>query len=664
MGNTTRLQTMAFIGGGIMRKKIILKGPVLTRSGYGEQARFAMRALRSRPDLFDVYIQPLQWGQTSWINEIDEERLWIDQTIEKTIHYVHSGAGFDMSLQVTIPNEWERMAPFNIGYTAGMETTAVDPAWIIKAEETIDRIIVVSNHSKNTYAYTSYEAHDPNTQQTTQIKLTKPIVAVNYPTKTYEDQASLELDISTEFNFLCVAQMGPRKNLMNTLKWFIEEFHDDEVGLVLKTNVMKNCHMDKLKAFRDIRDAVEQVKQDNMKCKIYLLHGDMTDEEMHALYCHPKISAFVTLTHGEGFGLPIFEAAYSTLPVVATGWSGQLDFLVDTNGEDTFYNVAFDLGPIPKEAVWKDVIREGTMWAYPREQSAKEQMRLCYDDNKKKRQARWKKNAERLHEEFTTENQYAQFVEGVLGVVPKQIDMEDIPKISIITSVYDGDEYIRPFLEDITRQTVFKDKCELIMINANSPGNEEEIILEYQNKFPDNIVYKKLDEDPGIYSTWNIGIEMATGEYLTNANLDDRKAINSIERHAAELSINEEIDLVYADMLITDQPNEVYEKNSCNGRRYNFPPFSLENLKMVNMPHASPMWRKEIHEKYGKFDDKYKSAGDWEMWLRAASQGSLFKKIENEILGLYYFNPTGISTNPDNFGWKQKEEAEVYERYK
>ena len=647
-----------------MRKKIILRGPLLTRSGYGEQARFALRSLRSRPDLFDIYIQPLQWGQTSWLSDLDEERQWIDQSIEKTINYVHGGGQFDLSLQVTIPNEWERMAPVNIGYTAGMETTAVDPAWLIKAEEVIDRIIVVSSHSKNTYAYTSYETHDNQTNQNTTLKLTKPIVAVNYPTKTYEELPEVELELKPDFNFLVVAQMGPRKNLFNTVKWFVEEFQDEEVGLVLKTNMMKNCYMDKVKTLQDLKAFIQQLNKSDMKCKIYLLHGDMTDKEMHSLYNHPKISAFVTFAHGEGFGLPIFEAAYTGVPVVATGWSGQLDFLVSGDKKENFYNVSYDLGPIPKEAAWENVVREGTMWAYPREQSAKEQMRSCYKDNKKKRQARWKKNAKRLHEDFTPEKQYAAFVEGVLGAPAKKIDLEDIPKISIITSVYDGDEYIRPFMEDITRQTIFKEKCELIIINANSPGNEEEIILEYQEKYPDNIVYKKLDEDPGIYSTWNVGIEMSTGEYITNANLDDRKAAHSIERHAAELSSNEDVDLVYADMLITDQPNELYENNNSNGRRYNFPPFSLENLKMVNMPHASPMWRKEIHDKYGKFDDKYKSAGDWEMWLRAASQGSRFKKIENEILGLYYFNPTGISTNPDNFGWKQKEEEEVYERYK
>ena len=114
-----------------MKKKILLKAPLLTRSGYGEQSRFALRSLRSREDLFDIYIQPLQWGQTSWMTVVNEERKWIDATIEKTIAYVQQGGLYDVSLQVTIPNEWERLAAINIGYTAGIETTKVAPQWTI-----------------------------------------------------------------------------------------------------------------------------------------------------------------------------------------------------------------------------------------------------------------------------------------------------------------------------------------------------------------------------------------------------------------------------------------------------------------------------------------------------------------------------------------------------
>ena len=203
---------------------------------------------------------------------------------------------------------------------------------------------------------------------------------------------------------------------------------------------------------------------------------------------------------------------------------------------------------------------------------------------------------------------------------------KNLPKISIITSVYDGDEFIRPFLEDITRQTIFEEKCELVLINANSPGNEEEAIKEYLEKYPNNIIYEKLDEDPGIYGVWNKAIKMSSGEYITNANLDDRKAVNSLEVHAKELYQNKNVDLVYSDMMTTDEPNETWESNSSGGKKYNMAEFSFENLLMGNMPHAAPMWKKSVHDDHGYFDEEYKSAGDWEMWLRAASNNSQFMK--------------------------------------
>jgi hypothetical protein len=458
--------------------------------------------------------------------------------------------------------------------------------------------------------------------------------------------------------------------LPNTIAWFCQEFHDDEnVGLVVKTFMKGNSQIDK--SF--VNNALTEVASNfpDRKCKIYFLHGYMNEQELHSLYAHPKIKAMLNFGHGEGFGLPLFEAAYSGLPVITHDFGGQKDFLYapkkSKKGNEKlrphFSKVNYDLKPVQKEVLWKGVIEPDMQWAYPSEASCKTAMREAIKNygllqGEARRLKVW------LEKSFNKEDKYNFFLESLLGEKLKQpVKISDLPKISIITSIYDGDEFIEPFLKDIINQTVFKEKCELILINANSPGNEEPVIKKYLEKYPNNIIYKKLDSDPGIYGVWNIGIDLSTGEYVTNANLDDRKAPNSLEVHAKSLYVNENIDLVYADMFITDKPNETYENNSSEGRKYNFPEYTVNNLKMTNMPHASPMWRKNYHKKYGLFNDKYKSAGDWEMWLRGATKGSQFKKIQ-QVLGLYYFNPKGISTNPDNFGWKREEEKEVYEAYK
>ena len=390
-----------------MKKKILLKGPLLTRSGYGEQARFALRSLLSREDLFDIYIQPLRWGNTSWLNEDTEQRRWIDQNIEKTIGYIQQGGSFDVSLQVTIPNEFEKLAPVNIGYTAGIETTKIAPQWIEKINQ-MDTVIVVSEHSKDVIQNTEYRARYEETGQEFTLKTQVPIKSVGYPVKTFDSLPDLDLNIDTAYNFLTVSQFGPRKNLTNTIKWFIDEFRDEDVGLVLKSNIAKNCLMDRSRLHKDLVSFVN--KQGPKTCKVYLLHGDMTDEEMHSLYNHSKINAFVSLPHGEGFGLPIFEAGYSGLPVVTVGWSGQLDFLSNNGKDDDFYNVAFDIQPVQDEVVWDGVLIKDSMWAYARESSAKEQMRACYEDTKNR--DRDTKLQTRLLNDFSDTKMYEKFVDA------------------------------------------------------------------------------------------------------------------------------------------------------------------------------------------------------------------------------------------------------------
>lgn len=219
------------------------------------------------------------------------------------------------------------------------------------------------------------------------------------------------------------------------------------------------------------------------------------------------------------------------------------------------------------------------------------------------------------------------------------------PLVSIITSVYKGDHYIAQFMKDITQQTIFE-KCELIMINANSPDHEDKIIRKYMNRYP-NIRYLKLDHDPGLYAVWNLGIKMARAEFITNANLDDRLKIDCYQAHLNALIKNPHIDLVYSDYYITNKPNETFKKNS-KIKRITVAEFSPSTLTKSCLPNNHPLWRKSMHGKYGLFDETYKSAGDWEMWLRAVEGGAKFLKVDG-VYGLFYINPQGLSTCQYNY---------------
>ena len=653
-------------------KKVYIKGPFLTQSGYGHHARTVIRALKTREDLFDIYLQPITWGKTSWLWQDDEERKWIDSTLEKTIAYTNKGKGqpfFDMSIQITIPNEWEKIASYNIGVTAGIETTKISPQWIEKST-IVDKILTISKHSKDGFVNTVYEATRDDTGEKVEFKCQKPVEYISYPVRKF-DPVELDLNLTTDFNFLVVAQVGPRKNIEQTIKCFIEQFRNEEnVGLVIKANMAKNSLIDRINSANLIKQSVANFGE--KKCKIYLLHGFLNDNEMASLYTHPKIKAIVSATHGEGFGLPLFESAYYGLPVIATDWSGHLDFLYkpikQKNGKirnkHLFSRISYTLGPVEENAVWEGVLVKESMWAYPEEGSIKMNLEEIYKDH-----GRFKKRAKELQKwicgEFTEERAYKKYVKSIYGDDFTDVNKEDIPKVSLITSVYKADEHIEQLMEDVTRQTIFKEKCEWVILNANEKGHdyEEEIILKYKEKYPENIVYERLEEDPGVYAVWNKAIKMSSGEFVTNINCDDRRAKYGLEKQAAVLVSNPDVDLVYNDSYVVKEPNIVFENVPPGTPQYNFEPFSAEAMLRNNLPHNNPMWRKSVHEKHGYFDEEFRSAGDWEMWLRASTAGSRFMKV-NSVLGVYYFNPEGISTNFENLGWKQEEEKKVYLKYK
>jgi GT2 family glycosyltransferase len=236
--------------------------------------------------------------------------------------------------------------------------------------------------------------------------------------------------------------------------------------------------------------------------------------------------------------------------------------------------------------------------------------------------------------------------------------VEKKPRVSMITSLYKGDDFIAGFLSDIVRQTIF-DQCELIIINANSPGREEPIIKEYMQRYP-NIVYKKLDYDPGLYAVWNMAIKMARSEFITNANVDDRRNPESLAMQVDALDADPSIDLVYLDYRITYTPNETFENNT--GEAVVFPHDFAPHFMYKCLPGPQPMWRKSMHFKVGFFDESFKCSGDFEMWNRAVSKGCQFKKLYG-FSGLFYHNPKGLSTDAEKKSTQNLEMERIVNSY-
>jgi len=405
--------------------KLLVRGPALSRSGYGEQTRFAMKALREEEHKYDIYLENVGWGQTGVVAEDTDEKRWLESLVAKTAAYKQSGGKYDISLQVTIPNEWEKLAPINVGYTAGIEVDRISHVWIEKAK-IMDRIIVISNHAKDTFNSTKYDMLDNDRNPIGTLENKTRIDVVNYPVRTCSPGAPLELDLEHDTNFLAVAQWCPRKNFENTVRWFLDEFRNDEVGLVLKTNIMNNCNIDKEHTRDRLRALLDSYK--DRKCSVHLIHGDMSEQEMASLYTHPKISALITLTHGEGFGLPIFEAVCNELPVIAPDWSGQVDFLygevkerkkvrkkvVTKNKKKAlFLPVSYKLAPVAPESVWDGVIEAGSHWCYADKTSYMGCLRK-FTKNKKLYQSWAKKLKEYVFEHFSEEKLNTMMRESIL----------------------------------------------------------------------------------------------------------------------------------------------------------------------------------------------------------------------------------------------------------
>jgi GT2 family glycosyltransferase len=214
-------------------------------------------------------------------------------------------------------------------------------------------------------------------------------------------------------------------------------------------------------------------------------------------------------------------------------------------------------------------------------------------------------------------------------------------KVSVITSLYKGGKYIEAFLDNITSQSIF-DRCELIIIDADSPEGEQEVIGRYAARFP-QIVNVRLPYRAPIYTAWNVAIKRARGRYLTNANVDDMRRVDSLELQAATLDNLPFVDVVYQDITYSLEPLLSYDQASEIGATSMLRPATRHSIMEHNLPHNAPMWRRRLHNDIGLFDETLQSAADWEFWIRALMADKTFYKL-NDPHVVYYANPQGVST--------------------
>ena len=211
---------------------------------------------------------------------------------------------------------------------------------------------------------------------------------------------------------------------------------------------------------------------------------------------------------------------------------------------------------------------------------------------------------------------------------------------------------MRGCLEDLERQTI-ANRLEIVVIDSASPQNEGAIVKEFQERYG-NIVHIRTDERETMYGAWNRGIRAARGKYVTSANADDRHRVDALEILVRTLEENPDVTLVYADCLVTQTENETFE-SAHPVRRFEWPDFDASALLKDCFVGPQPVWRREVHEEHGYFDDGMVAAGDYEFWLRIA-RNRKFLHVR-QCLGLYLESPTGVERANEGQGRQEAEEA-------
>jgi hypothetical protein len=412
---------------------LVISSPVDTYSGYGARGRDFVKALINL-DKYDVKIIPQRWGATPEFF-LDDNEEW---TYLKEFYIEKPDRQPDIWIQHTIPSEFQKVGKFNIGLTAGIETTAARSEWV-EGLNRMDLIIGSSNHTINSFNNSTYEKVDKRSNNV--VGVVKPEVPMEVlfegiDTEVYKIKKSkFNLNkVKEDFCFLFVGHWmqgnigEDRKNVGLLVKGFLELFKNNKNAPAL---ILKTCHgnssiLDRNNLLKKI-DQIKKGVNANRLPNIYLVHGDLTNEEMSCLYNHKKIKAMVSLTKGEGFGRPLLEFTATKKPVIASGWSGHVDFL----DKDLSILLAGELKDVDGGAANEWIIKD-SKWFNVDLQSFAGAMMVVFN-NYKEYLIRAKKQGTKNIKNFSLNNMQSkldEILDKYIPEFPKQVQL-NLPKLKL-----------------------------------------------------------------------------------------------------------------------------------------------------------------------------------------------------------------------------------------
>jgi glycosyltransferase involved in cell wall biosynthesis len=416
-----------------MKPLFVVSCPIDTFSGYGARSRDIVISL-IKSNKYDVKILSQRWGNTPFgflKADNPDHKLMMDCTLQGN----QLPKQPDVWMQITVPNEFQSVGKYNVGVTAGIETTLCDADWI-EGVNRMNLTLVSSEHAKSIFKNSRFEKRNTQTQQV------EGIVELNAPVEVLFEGADLNKykiidlpsdsqvlevlnDIPESFCYLFVGhwikgdQGEDRKDISGLIKTFLETFKGQKVrpALIVKTSNATSSIMDRESILDKIRAIEEQVGGDLPS--IYLLHGDLLDEEVNELYNHPKVKAFVSFTKGEGFGRPLLEASLTAKPVIASNWSGHLDFLND----DMSVLLQGEVKQIHPSAVVEKMLLAESGWFTVNYKKASGMLVDVYKNYKKYLDGA-KKQAYRSRTEFSLDKMAEKLLSTIDSKIPKPVEFK------------------------------------------------------------------------------------------------------------------------------------------------------------------------------------------------------------------------------------------------